>query len=446
MEGVMCPSFQASRDETFSTRGRANLLRAMISRRRMMEDERRPADGGRWPAAGELSAAVYSALDLCLACKGCKAECPSGVDMAKLKYEFQAHYYRTHRRPLRDYLFGYIGPLASLVSKLGIGKLANWLTGKLAARKLAYWAFGISAQRAWPRFTRPQSGDYRCTDPQSTKRQYAEACLYLPDASTHYFEPEIERAALELLAACGVEVKVLPVLGAGRTLISKGFLGAAKKHGARVCDAIQRLDPEGRLPVVGVEPAEIYTLRDEFLDLLPERAGVVAALASRVWMIDEYLVRPNACGQNRILRVANNPQSKSVNPKSKILLHGHCHQKTQPPAVDGCPVGVAASAELLRAVGYEVETIPSGCCGMAGAFGYEAEHYALSMQIGELALFPAVCQTGKGDGGGEIGVAAAGASCRAQIRDGTGVQAAHPVMLAAMKTSRRFLGGVILTA
>jgi Fe-S oxidoreductase len=167
-------------------------------------------------------------------------------------------------------------------------------------------------------------------------------------------------------------------------------------------------------------------MRDEFLDLLPERRAEAEALAARAWLVEEYLVRPGVDNESRIIRVTNKLQDFLSQKSSKLSLHGHCYQKAQPPAADGYPVGQQATAEILRVVGYEVDIIPSGCCGMAGAFGYEAEHYELSMQVGELALFPAVREAMRS--GNEV--SAVGTSCRSQIMDGTGAAARHPLVLA----------------
>jgi FAD/FMN-containing dehydrogenase/Fe-S oxidoreductase len=401
-DGVMCPSFQAAREEMYSTRGRANLLRALIS--------------GSWRGSDSVEA-VRQALDLCLACKGCKTECPSGVDMAKLKYEFLAHYYQTHHRQLRDYLFGYIGLLAQVGAPFG--QLANVFTQSTWGRQVMAALFAIAQQRTLPAFGRFRSN-------QKPLTTGSETVLYLPDTFSHFFEPEVEQAALRLLAAANCRVIILPVFGAGRTLISKGFLDAARRHAVRLLGVIRRFDPAGRLCVVGVEPSEIYTLRDEFLDLLPD-SEEVQRLTERAWMVEEFLLRPDISNQVRVERLLSRyPLSLSL--QTKILLHGHCYQKSRPPAADGYPVGQAASAELLRRFGYQVELIPSGCCGMAGAFGYEAEHYDLSMQIAELTLFPAVRQA-------NAPVAAAGTSCRSQIADGTGVHAEHPLVVAARQVS-----------
>jgi FAD/FMN-containing dehydrogenase/Fe-S oxidoreductase len=397
-EGVMCPSFQVTREEQNATRGRANLLRALISS---------PLPEGPAP----LQKAVYDALGLCLACKGCKAECPSGVDMAKLKYEFLHGYYRSRPRPLRDYLFGYINQLAPLGAPFG--GLLNRALGMTLISTAFNAVFGLSAKRAFPRFSGARAG---------VSRAGGEPVLLLRDTFTHFFESEVERAALGVLAACGVSARPLSLFGAGRTLISKGFLPAAKHHAARLLNEVRRIDPAGTLPVLGLEPSEIYTLRDEFRDLLPGRSIEVEALAARAWMADEFLIRP-APGESapRVERL----RSARLESQPSVILHGHCYQKAQPPAADGYPVGQAATAALLRSLGYTVEVIASGCCGMAGAFGYEEEHYELSMAVGELALFPAV------RGAPHSGVAAAGTSCRAQIADGAGRQAEHPLVLAA---------------
>ncbi len=408
--GVMCPSFQATRNEQNSTRGRANLLRALIS----TGDQVLPEG----PSAVEK--AVYEALDLCLACKGCKAECPSGVDMAKLKYEFQHEYYKTHPRKLRDYIFAYIGTLAKMGAPFG--KVVNWLGASTPAKRLANQVFGITDKRPLPQFVAPSNAAA-----YTVRTTPIETCLYLPDAFSHFFEPEIERAALQVLAACGVSVKILPVYGAGRTFLSKGFIEQAQKHAERVLDAIQHSDPNGNLPIVGVEPSELYTLRDEFLDLVPARADEMRSLASRAWLVDEFLIRPGLDDKKRYLRITNILGGNDKSDRQKIMLHGHCYQKTQPPAADGLAIGQNASVELLKVFGYEVEIIPSGCCGMAGAFGYEDEHYEVSMQVGELTLLPAVRAAALN----EIGVSAVGTSCRSQILDGTGVQGNHPIVLVA---------------
>lgn len=435
--GTMCPSFQATREESHATRGRANMLRALIQTK----------DGGRGMVNGPLSSvsiseAVANSLDLCLACKGCKAECPSGVDMAKLKYEFFNDYYKSHSRKWRDYLFGYIGVFAKLGAPFG--KLVNRVSGNQVLGNWTKKIFGIAKERNLPQFAHPldqAQGKHASSimhhTSLTTEYRPLNTVIYLPDAFTRYFEPEIEAAAMQVLRAAGLHVITLPVLGAGRTLISKSFLDAAKKHAQKVRNEIAKADPEGKHPVVGVEPSEIYTLKDEYLDFFPHDESM-QALTKRTWSIDEFLLRQNEQGESYVLRVVRligeKRGEKSVAERSapqagKISLHGHCYQKARPPADDGLPVGQQATAELLRAVGYDVEITPSGCCGMAGSFGYEKEHYELSMQVGELVLFPEIRK--KQALNGNVSIAAPGTSCREQIADGTGVAAQHPMVLIA---------------
>ncbi len=406
-EGLMCPSFQATREEAYSTRGRANLLRALISGGHNLRIAKMESGESLSPA---LEAQVYDSLSLCLACKGCRSECPSGVDVAKLKIDFLAQYYRRHRRRWRDYLFAFgprLAPAAAPFTPLL--RLGARATRPLLPR------LGIVASRPLPLPRRPVRRRPRPDPP-------LEQALFLPDVFTRFFEPEIEAAARQLLAVAGVETRDLPLYGGGRTLLSRGFLDAARRHAAQLLDAVRRLDPEGRLPLLGIEPSELYVLHDELPDLLPERRAEARALAARAWLVEEFLLRGEPQPRYQRFSRSQDPKPKEETP---IHLHGHCHQKARPPAADGLPVGQEADAALLRALGYPVQVIPSGCCGMAGAFGYEAEHYDLSLKIGELALFPYLRQHPEG------AVAAPGASCRAQIADGAGRAADHPLVLAA---------------
>ncbi len=535
-EGVMCPSFQATQEEMHSTRGRSNLLRALIS--------------GRFPSQAQGEAAAFEALDLCLACKGCKAECPSGVDVARLKYTFMDHYYSAnggaHRRKLRDYLFGYIGPIASLTH--WFAPLVNPFLRSAWFTRLFERLLGVSAKRRFPAFAwaslsmqarrqaagweaqakardagpdslrssirvdseanreteiagespeagcgvddslretiridkaaQPEAEDkiesslYKtglggcpCGNPfnpfYTLSRAMAggeagpDRVLFLSDPFTEYMTPQIGLAALEALRLAGCQVVRLPVIGAGRTLISKGFLKAAQKQARKVLQAISYADPQLTLPVVGVEPSEIHALLDEYLELLPGDPDV-QALAKRSWTVEEFLLRPGPDGRPRILRMmealtyASQPSpadstrrgAATLRPYNEpddhvVLLHGHCYQKARPPADDGLPVGVKASAAVMETCGYTVRIVDDGCCGMAGAFGYESDHYDVSMKVGDLALFPAIRAAEAG-----AQVAAAGVSCREQILDGTRRQAQHPIelVLDAVHTTRAFAG------
>ncbi|MEW6718582.1 MAG: FAD-linked oxidase C-terminal domain-containing protein [Chloroflexota bacterium] len=406
--GVMCPSFQITKEEMYSTRGRANLLRAMISSR-----ERE-----------EITKAAYQALDLCLECKGCKAECPSSVDMAKLKVDFLHDYYRHRRRPVRDYLFAYFAVFAKVGSL--VWPLTNWMMRRQPVRRVGEGLLGISARRPLPklRLLRNVNGREKPKE-RGEVEGGCEEVLLLCDPFTRFFYPEVEAAAMEVLTAAGCKVHRIPLLGAGRTFISKGFLPQAKRQARRVVQAIARLDPQGRMPVLSTEPSEIFTLKDEYLDFFPDQEEV-AELSQRAWGIEEFLVRPGPDGRPRILRI------DVKNGGQNVLFHGHCYQKAQPPLADGYPVGEGAAIALLQAAGVTVRLIDSGCCGMAGAFGYEAEHYDLSMRIGEQRLFPAVRAAGEN----EV-IAASGASCRSQIEHGTGKKAFHPLQIVAQALTKK---------
>lgn len=397
----MCPSFQATLDETYSPRGRANLMRAMIS--------------GKFPSQAEAEKYIYIALDLCLACKGCKSECPSGVDIAKLKYEFLYQYYQKHPRKVRDYLFGYIDILAPLGNPFSF--LLNPLLGNPLVRQMNERMIGLAAGKQFPTFVRPAERSQVTRRPSPAEYDL----LFLADTFSRSFHPETEKAAIFLLEAAGYRVRLLPVVGAGRPAISKGFLKRARAHARRVITAIEKLDPQGKLPVVGVEPSEIFVLRDEYLDFFPKDA-FVRALAKRAWMIDEFLLRPTGEGCSGIDAILKNHNLPGAG--RKVLLHGQCVQKVQPPAEDGLPTGARATIELLKGFGYQVEMVESGCCGMAGSFGYEAEHYEISQKLGEMSLFPAVRNAPD-----DVLVAASGTSCRSQIKSGTGKTALHPAVI-----------------
>ena len=399
--GVMCPSFQATREEANSTRGRANLLRGLISSHHSPLTQIKNQKS-------EIENSVFSALDLCLACKGCTSECPTGVDMPKLKYEFMNQYYKSHQRPLRDYLFGYFHIASRLLDP--IAPLANFFMQAGWSRKIIANLFGISDQRQFPLFKR-RSRLQR--DMQSGK-----AVIFLSDVFSHYIEPEVEEAAIDILNRFGYEVKVLPVIGAGASLLSKGFLDAARSHAEKVLGEIQRLDGGAGLSVVGCEPPEVYCLKHEYQALMPSRREEIRSLTKRVWLVDEF-----------VLRVANmeNIELGKIDNKAKITLHPHCHQRAEGPGEDGLPTGVSATVEMLKLFGYDASVIDAGCCGMAGTFGFDAEHYELSMKVGELGVLPKIRQSSIEDRNSEI--ASTGAACRMQIQHGAGVEARHPLVL-----------------
>jgi len=424
--GVMCPSYQATREEMHSTRGRANLLRALISRPWTM-DNRQPIDYS--PEHKQRVEATAAALDLCLACKGCKAECPSGVDMAKLKFAFQAEYYKTHRRQLRDYVFGYFHIAAGLAAS--IAPISNALMEVPIIKNLVAKTLGITTQRPFPRFTRALGRSHFQPDLPPGKK-----VIFLSDPFARYIEPETQQAALEILTRCGFDVQVLPILGAGASFLSKGFIDEARRHAGRVLDLLNQADPEREAHIVGIEPPEIYTLKHDYVDLLPEREDEIKQSVEKVWLMDEFLLRSEEFNDLRIVNIAQLSNMEGNLSTQKVMFHPHCHQRAEGPSADGLASGTNATVELLHSYGYEVELMDTGCCGMAGTFGYEAEHYELSMKVGELKLFPALRQLGtspksEGFGGGWEGLVSSGAACRMQIKQGTGVDAIHPIVLIA---------------
>jgi Fe-S oxidoreductase len=264
----------------------------------------------------------------------------------------------------------------------------------------------------------------------------------LSDAFARYIEPETEQAAFDILSACGFDVQVLPILGAGASFLSKGFIDQAKAHAGRVLDLLDQTDPARETTIVGIEPPEIYAIKHDYFDLLPQRAEEIEQRVHKVWLLDEFLVRSTEFSN---LRVANMERLKSsedvLSTAKRVNFHPHCHQRAQGPSPDGLPNGTNATVELLRSCGYEVQLMDTGCCGMAGTFGYEAEHYELSMKVGELKVFPIVREAGIEERevinrkslilNRKSEVVSSGAACRMQIEQGTYVKAVHPILLVA---------------
>jgi FAD/FMN-containing dehydrogenase/Fe-S oxidoreductase len=433
--GVMCPSYQATREEMHSTRGRANLLRALI-RGPWMVDSGRSTVNGLSSFDPEKVEAAAQALDLCLACKGCKAECPSGVDMAKLKFAFQAEYYKTHRRQLRDYVFGYFHVAAGFASS--IAPISNAMMEMPAVKNLFARLLGITDKRPFPKFasTRAIIPVTHLPAPHvpGEAQRNREKIIFLSDAFARYIEPETEQAAFDILVKCGYEIQVLPVIGAGASFLSKGFIDEARHHAEKVLDALNQIDPGHAMPVVGIEPPEIYCLKHDYVDLLPGREDEIHQRMDHVWSLDEFLLRSEEFNMLRVVTLAG--LSSSNNSSMKLRFHPHCHQRAEGLSADGLPTGTTATIELLRSCGYDVDLMDTGCCGMAGTFGYEAEHYELSMKVGELKLFPQLRLLNREDAKNAkknqmTGVIASGAACRMQIRQGTGVNAVHPILLIA---------------
>jgi Fe-S oxidoreductase len=392
--GTMCPSFMATRDERHSTRGRANALVSALT----------SAD----PRAALGDEALHEVLDLCLECKACRSECPMSVDMAALKSEALAHRYAMHGTPLGARIFGHVRELNRAGAALA--PLSNWMAGFGPLRALADRWLGIDRRRALPRFARESLPRWYDSRTPPTDRSRRGDLVFLADCFTSFTEPGIGRAAISLLERAGWTVHLVSDVCCGRALISKGLLRQAReRHGALV----DRLEPWARrgVPIVGVEPSCVFTLTDELVALAPgnPRAGAVAAAAH---LADELVL--DALGDG----------SLDVAPlETPVVFHGHCHQKAAHAS--------APTIGLLRHVaGERVTVLDAGCCGMAGSFGFEREHYDLSMQIGGMRLFPAV-----NDAPPEARVVATGTSCRQQIRHGTGREAIHPLELLGLPPS-----------
>ena len=398
--GIMCPSFQATREEAHSTRGRANLLRALISTGfsdlPLAAAERSSSDIDGAEGRGEISEAVFRALDLCLGCKGCKGECPSGVDMARLKSAFLEEYHRGRPRLARDYAFGHFHTTARILSMLA--PIANATNRIPTLHRAISRAMTITPERPFPSFAPRLAKPHR--------EAGLKPVLMLRDPFTHYVDSEVEQAAFDLLRRAGFDVRLLTAMGAGASLVSKGFLRSARRHAQSVLDEVARKDPGASTPVATIEPSELSTLRHDYPDLLPHTEAAKLMQLTGARGVDQLLLETGAFSD---MRVATTSQ--------QILFHPHCHEKA-----DNHGRGSFASAGLLRAVGYQVEILDEGCCGMAGTFGYEAEHYELSQKIAALRLVPRIAESPG------VGVAATGAACRMQIAQNTKASVAHPLV------------------
>ena len=386
--GVMCPSFRATGDEKHLTRGRANTLRLALS--------------GQLGADAFASDALFDTMKLCVGCKGCKRECPTGVDMAKMKMEFLYHYNKRHGLRLFDRLVAYLPRYAPWASRLGpILNLRDRIPG---LSRLSEVLLGFSSKRKLPPWRRDP---FRATEAKVETGNGPEVVLWADTFNT-YFEPENARAALKVLQAAGFRVHLPRAadggrpLCCGRTFLAAGLIDEAKAEARRMLEALKPFVERG-VPVVGLEPSCLFTLRDEFKAMLP--GAETDALAGIALTFEEFLSREQDSGK---LKLNFSPLNVD-----RAIVHGHCHQKA-------FAVMDEVKTALLLVPDLEVEIIDSGCCGMAGAFGYEAGNYDISMTMGEIGLFPAI----RGAPSDTL-IVAGGTSCRHQIRDGAGREAVH---------------------
>lgn len=385
--GTMCPTFMATRDEDKSTRGRANVLREFYN-----------SNGKK---SGFNHREIYDILDLCISCKACKSECPSNVDITKYKAEFLQHYYDIHGIPLRSRLIAYLPRLNQLA--MMVRPLSNLFMNTTLLKK----TIGFAPARSVPLLSRTTLNRWaRKKLPPPSPAGKGRVYLF-NDEFTNYNESDIGIKAILLLTRLGYEVKIPQHIESGRTFLSKGLVRTSKKIAIRNVGLLKGIIT-GETPLVGIEPSAILAFRDEYPDLVPEELREEAQkLAANTLLFEEFIAAEAEKGHIT--------SEDFTSDKKEILLHGHCQQKA-----------VASTGPSLKALSlpanYSVKEIPSGCCGMAGSFGYEKEHYDLSMKIGEMVLFPAVRKAEN-----NTLLAAPGTSCRHQIKDGTGRKAWHPV-------------------
>ncbi|MDX1955890.1 MAG: FAD-linked oxidase C-terminal domain-containing protein [Chitinophagaceae bacterium] len=388
--GTMCPSYMATRSEKDSTRARANILREFLTHstkiNRFDHEE------------------IYQVMDLCLSCKGCKSECPSNVDVAKLKAEFLQHYYDAHGVPFRAKLIAGFNRSSSLAA-IWPGAY-NFLVKNNFTSGVIKSIAGFHPQRSLPGLHSTTVMKWASKKREKPSGQSGMVYFFV-DEFTNYSDTGTGIHAIQLLERLGYTVIIPTHVESGRASLSKGLLRRAKEIANRNISLLAPLVNE-ETPLIGVEPSAILTFRDEYIDLASDTQWEKAkALAKHVYTIDEFLAREIEKGKIDASSFTKSPK--------QIKLHGHCQQKALS--------SVTFTQKMLSLPeNYSVDVIPSGCCGMAGSFGYEKEHYDLSMKVGELVLFPAV----RGASAETI-IAAPGTSCRHQVKDGTGVEAKHPV-------------------
>ncbi|MFA8341977.1 MAG: FAD-binding and (Fe-S)-binding domain-containing protein [Rhodothermaceae bacterium] len=386
--GTMCPSYMAAKDEKNTTRARANTLREYLT------------NGGKEKFS---SKEIYEVLDLCLSCKGCKSECPSNVDMARLKAEYMQFYYDQNGISLRTRLIAYLPRINNYLKKFA--GLNNFFLGGTITSALIKKVLGFAPERNIPLMHKFTFRYWIKQNFNNLKKNKKRVYIFA-DEFTNFNDVETGIKTVKLLNKLGYRVEVPEHFESGRTFLSKGLVKEAKKIANKNVNLLHRKISE-KNPLLGVEPSAILTFRDEYPDLVnSELREEAKTLAKNCLMIDEFIAKE--------IDEGNITSDNFVEDKINIKLHGHCHQKALASTVP-------TKKMLTLPKNYSVEEIPSGCCGMAGSFGYEKEHYELSTKIGELVLFPAVREAKP-----ETIISAPGTSCRHQIKDGTGREVYHP--------------------
>uniref|UniRef100_UPI0026EE8A67 (Fe-S)-binding protein n=1 Tax=Mesonia mobilis TaxID=369791 RepID=UPI0026EE8A67 len=390
--GTMCPSYRATKNEKDTTRGRANVLREFLTQ------SDRPNKFNHQE--------IKEVLDLCISCKGCKSECPSNVDMATYKAEFLYQYQKENGFSFRNKIFAHNNKANQFGAKFS-GITNSLFTYKISSRIIKKM-MGVAPERSLPKVAKKSlrqlidAGKIQLIPQQKIRSVY----LFI-DEFTNLLDTNIGIDAIELLVGLGYEVKVLAHEESGRSYISKGFLEEAKVLANKNIEVFKDVVSE-EIPLIGIEPSAILSFRDEYLRLAEHRQDA-SVLAKKTFLIEEFFSAEIEKGK---ITSAQFSSEKKI-----IKIHAHCHQKAMS--------NVKHTFDLLNLPeNFKVTIIPSGCCGMAGSFGYEKEHYEISMQIGEQTLFPAVRKAEK-----NTIIVANGTSCRHQIKDGTQKNAHHPVSI-----------------
>lgn len=403
--GTQCPAYKVSREETKSTRARANVLREILTRGFESEAFKDVDAGKSIFDIKELS----EVLGTCLACKGCLSECPSNVDMTKLRSEILQQKYDRHGTPLRSWM------VARMADVENLGHLVRPLYNFFGSWSPSAWVIkkivGFSTERQIPKLSRLGMRKLVAMENQKHHDDFNRKVYLFADEFTNYHEAELGLTFVKLLIRLGYRVEIPKHVESGRAAFSKGCLRLAKKYAIKNVQMLSSLVSD-ETPLVGIEPSCILSFRDEYPDIVPAEMRVTAKkLSKNCLLFDEFIMREVQNGR------ISSEAFKEL--KAEIYLHGHCHQKSL--------IGVGMSVDMLRLIpGVKVNVIPSGCCGMAGSFGYEKKHYETSKAIGEMVLFPAV-RGATENKEKKVIVAAPGTSCRQQILDGTGVRALHPI-------------------
>ncbi len=381
-DGIMCPSYMATRNERDTTRARANVLRALVSGK-LLEDS-------------VTSKEMHDVFDLCLSCKACKSECPSSVDAAKMKLEFLGQYHSKHGFTLRDKMFGYIHDISRLTSI--VKPISNLLADNRATKYLLS-NIGITSQRSLPILSNESFINWfnNRSQPANTNK-----VVYFHDTWVSFYHPDIGKAAVELLEAAGFEVILVEKrVCCGRPMLSKGMIEQARHLAIKNVSALAPYVNEG-IPIIGTEPSCILTFRDEYLDLLPGNSQA-QALCKNSYLLDEFLFN---------LQQSNDLGIGWKDSGPEVFYHGHCHQRSL--------IGNSSALEMLLLSGCGVTVSNAGCCGMAGSFGYESEHFDISKRIAEDRLIPSVKNSTA-----DIVIAVSGVSCHHQIEDFTNRKVKH---------------------